>query len=231
MAAVTIDEIALADEPGAWAALGFAIQGDKLALGGIELRLAGRETGRGILGWSLRGTTSAELDGLPTAVSATSAPTRDAVPSSPKLDSAPAPALAPRSVPAHPNGIVALDHLVAFSPRLDRSVEALQDAGLDLRRVREEPTPAGAPRQAFFRLGETILEVVQLADDQLARAGGADAPARFWGLALLSEDIERTATAFGEHVGAIRPAVQPGRRIATVRRSAGLAVPVAVMSE
>ena len=37
---------------------------------------------------------------------------------------------------------------------LDRSVRALQAAGLDLRRVREQPTPAGAPRQAFFRLGE-----------------------------------------------------------------------------
>ena len=38
---------------------------------------------------------------------------------------------------------------------------ALQAAGLDLRRIREQPTPAGAPRQAFFRLGEEILEVVQ----------------------------------------------------------------------
>jgi hypothetical protein len=34
----------------------------------------------------------------------------------------------------------------------------------------------------------------------------------------------------GENVGSIRPAVQPGRRIATLRRSAGLAVPVALMS-
>jgi hypothetical protein len=31
-------------------------------------------------------------------------------------------------------------------------------------------------------------------------------------------------------VGPIRDAVQPGRRIATVRRSAGLSVPVALMS-
>jgi hypothetical protein len=30
--------------------------------------------------------------------------------------------------------------------------------------------------------------------------------------------------------GSVRPAVQPGRRIATLRRSAGLAVPVALMS-
>ena len=96
--------------------------------------------------------------------------------------------------------------------------------------MREEPTPAGAPRQAFFRLGEVILEVVQEPADVLERSGGADRPALFWGLALLAGDLERTARAFGPHVGEVRAAVQPGRRIATVKRSAGLAVPVALMS-
>ena len=37
----------------------------------------------------------------------------------------------------------------------------LRAAGFDLRRLREGPTPGGSPRQAFFRLGEVILEVVQ----------------------------------------------------------------------
>ncbi len=242
-AAVTIEEIALADEPGAWSALGFAVVDDVLAFADVRIRLLGREAGRGIVGWTLSGIAGPELDGLPTTVSAArsrqaaerSAPTRpDHVVAD---DRAPAPTrpsevVAVDRVPAsvHPNGVVAVDHVVAFSPRLDRTVEALSGAGLDLRRVREEPTPAGAPRQAFFRLVGAILEVVQIPDEQLVRAGGVDAPARFWGLALLSEDIERTAAAFGEHVGEIRPAVQPGRRIATVRRSAGLAVPVALMS-
>jgi hypothetical protein len=36
--------------------------------------------------------------------------------------------------------------------------------------------------------------------------------------------------ALAPHAGEARPAVQPGRRIATVRRSAGLAAPVALMS-
>ena len=53
------------------------------------------------------------------------------------------------------------------------------------------------------------------------RYGGPDRPARFWGLALLVGDIERTVEELGEHVGTVRPAVQPGRRIATLRRSAG----------
>ncbi len=118
-----------------------------------------------------------------------------------------------------------------MTPDLDRSVEALQAAGLDLRRIREQPTPAGAPRQAFFRLGEVILEVVQEPEGALAaRPDATDGPARFWGLALLSEDLDLTVEQLGEHVSEIRTAVQPGRRIATLRRSAGLAMPVALMS-
>ena len=34
----------------------------------------------------------------------------------------------------------------------------------------------------------------------------------------------------GERAGEVRDAVQPGRRIATLRRSAGLAIPVALMT-
>ena len=117
-----------------------------------------------------------------------------------------------------------------MTPALDRTVAALRAAGLELRRIREEPTPAGAPRQAFFRLGDEILEVVQEPHEIVAREGGAGRPARLWGLALLSSDLDRTVGALGEHAGEARAAVQPGRRIATVRRSAGLAVPVAVMS-
>jgi hypothetical protein len=132
-------------------------------------------------------------------------------------------------MPPHPNGIAAIDHVVAMTPELPHTVAALEAAGLDLRRIREEPTPAGAPRQAFFRLGATILEVVQEPPEAIERAGG-DHPAFLWGLALLAPDLEATVAALGEHVGEIRPAVQPGRRIATVRRSAGLGLPVALMS-
>jgi hypothetical protein len=127
--------------------------------------------------------------------------------------------------------VTAIDHIVVMTPALDRSVEALRGGGLDLRRLREEPTPAGAPRQAFFRLGGEILEVVQEPEHVVAgRENGALGPARFWGLALRAGDLERAVAAFGEHAGPIRAAVQPGRRIATIRRSAGLGVPLALMS-
>jgi catechol 2,3-dioxygenase-like lactoylglutathione lyase family enzyme len=205
----TIDEIVLADAPERWAALGFTVADDIVALGSVRLRLAGSDAGRGIVGWSLRALSGSELDGLSTTVS----------------QSPP-----PEPAPEHPNGISSIDHVVAMTGDLDRSVRALRAAGLDLRRVREQPTAAGAPRQAFFRLGQEILEVVQEPEQVLAEHGGPARPARLWGLALLCTDLDRTVAAMSPHAGAVRDAVQPGRRIATVKRSAGLAVPVAVMS-
>jgi hypothetical protein len=132
--------------------------------------------------------------------------------------------------PTHPNGAVAIDHIVAMSPVLDRSVLALQTAGLDLRRIREEPTPAGAPRQAFFRLGAEILELVQEPDSVLDQAGDSTGRAHFWGLALRVDDIERSIASFEPHISPARAAIQPGRQIATLRRSAGLSVPLALMT-
>jgi hypothetical protein len=207
---LTIDELTIADEPATWAGLGFAVDGDVCQVGGVRIRLAGREVGRGIVGWSLRDVASLDLDGLPTT----------------RSDRASA-----GDPPAHPNGVTRLDHVVAITPALDRTVAALQAAGLDVRRVREEPTPAGAPRQAFFRLGAEILEVVQEPEEGIERGGGPDRPAFFWGLAFRVADIDSTVAQLGDRASAVRPAVQPGRRIASLRRSAGLAVPVALMTE
>jgi hypothetical protein len=211
MPSPTIDELTIADQPQRWRELGFTVADGLCRLAGVRLRLAGPDAGRGIVGWSLRDLASTELDGLPTS--------RSERPQEP----------AARLV-THANGVLAIDHIVAVSPSLDRSVRALQAAGLDLRRVREQPTPAGAPRQAFFRLGAEILELVQEPEHVAGRAGAADRPAFFWGLALRTQELERTVELMGENAGSIRPAVQPGRRIATLRRSAGLAVPVALMS-
>jgi hypothetical protein len=214
MPAPTIDELLVGDDAVRWAELGFAVSDACCCeIGGVRLRFLRGDpndsSGRGILGWTLRDIAATELDGLPTTVS--EHPPRD-------------------SAPAHPNGVVAIDHIVAASPSLDRSVDALQRAGLDLRRIRDQPTPAGAPAQAFFRLGAEILELIQEPEDSIQRAGGPDHPARFWGLAVRVEDLDRTVRMLGSHVSEIRPAVQPGRRIATLRRSAGVTVPLALMS-
>jgi hypothetical protein len=204
----TIDELTVADDAAAWSAVGFEVDGDTCVVGDIPIRLAGPDAGRGLVGWSLREVEGGDLDGLATARSEREPPSER---------------------PAHRNGIVALDHVVVISPALDRTVAVLEEAGLDLRRIREQPTAAGAPRQAFFRLGDTILEVVQEPAEATARAGG-DRPAFFWGLAFVAPDLEATVAGLGDRVGEIRPAVQPGRRIAALRRSAGLSLPVAIMS-
>ena len=209
--APTIDELLIGDDPERWSGLGFAVADGCCEIGGVRLRFlaAADANERGIRGWTLRDLTATELDGLPTTAS-------EQPPRSP--------------APAHPNGVVAIDHVVAASPSLDRSVDALRRAGLDLRRMREEPTPGGAPRQAFFRLGAEILELIQEPEDSIRHTGGAEGPARFWGLALRVEDLDETVRLLGAHVGEIRPAVQRGRRIASLRRAAGLAVPLALMS-
>jgi catechol 2,3-dioxygenase-like lactoylglutathione lyase family enzyme len=205
----TLDELVVADGPDAWANAGFRVDEGACDVGTVRVRLAGREAGSRIAGWSLRDLEADELDGLPTTRS--SAPPRE---------------------PAgrHPNHVTRLDHVVAFSPALDRTVTALTAAGLDLRRVRDEPTPAGAPRQAFFRVGETILELIQAPDGSpvMADPGG---PAGFWGLAFVVDDIDAAVAGFADgQVSEVRPAVQEGRMIATLRRDAGLALPVALMT-
>jgi hypothetical protein len=205
----TIDELTLADDPAHWRALGFAVSDHTCQIGAVRVRFSDQQARRGILSWSLRGVQSTELDGLPTTISEQPPPVREV---------------------AHPNGTLSIDHVVAFSPAFERSVKALQAAGLDLRRVRDEPTPAGAPRQAFFRLGAEILELVQEPEEAVSQLGGPDHPARFWGLAVLVQDIDRSAELLAPHVSEPREAVQPGRRIATVKRSAGLTVPLALMS-
>ncbi|MEJ7893945.1 MAG: hypothetical protein WKF94_15045 [Solirubrobacteraceae bacterium] len=97
---------------------------------------------------------------------------------------------------------------------LDRTMEALVAVGGSERR---RAAPPGVPAPiAFARLGAVIVEVVQ---------GGG--PTRLWGLTAVVDDLGALPA---ELVGALRDAVQPGRRIATVRREAGLGTAVAFMT-
>ena len=201
-----LTSIDLAADPGAWTAAGFTVEDGAVTLGAVRVRLVGAGAGRGLVAWSFAAAPAGPLDGLP----------------EPQTAPAPAPAR------AHPNGITAVDHIVAFSPDLERTVTALEAAGMDLRRRREGPTGGGSARQAFFRVGEAILEVVEH-PPQAREAGDAEAPARLWGLALLTPDIEATAAAAGDLVGARKDAIQPGRRIATFTRDAALGAAVAVI--
>jgi len=213
VAAPAIDELAVAAEPDRWRAAGFAVDEDGVCrTGAVRVRLVGEGAGRGIVGLSIRdlagpGDELPDLDGLPATVS--TAP--------------------PPSPGRHRNGVERLDHVVALTPDLRRSVATLEGAGLDLRRVREGATPGGASRQAFFRIGEAILEVIE----QPAPDGSpveSSKPARLWGMAFVVVDLDRGAAAMGDLLGAARDALQPGRRIATVRRPARLGAAVALIT-
>ena len=57
-----------------------------------------------------------------------------------------------------------------------------------------------------------------------------DAPARFWGITAVVSDIDAAAVVLGERLGRIKDAVQPGRRIATVRSEASGGVPLALIT-
>ncbi len=206
MGAMQLTSLALAADADPWAAAGFAVDGGGVTLGAVRIELRGAQAGRGLLGWTFTAPPDGPLDGLP--------------------DPAVAPAPAPGG--RHPNGITAVDHVVAFSPDLERTVTALETAGMDLRRRREGPTGAGSARQAFFRVGEPVLEVVEH-PPQAREASDPAAPARLWGLALLAPDIDTTVAAAGELIGGVRDAIQPGRRIATFRREAALGAAVAVL--
>ena len=75
----------------------------------------------------------------------------------------------------------------------------------------------------FRRLGPAVLEIVQR--DEL----GSD-EAAFWGLAVVVISIEDVAERLGDRLGPVSQAIQPGRRIATLRSDAGITVPLAFMS-
>ena len=82
--------------------------------------------------------------------------------------------------------------------------------------------------QGFHRLGSVILEVVER---RLVDPDQRTGRATYWGLVVVVEDLEAAVAHLGPDViGAAKPAVQPGRRIATVRSGAGLGVPLALMS-
>ena len=175
-------------------------------VGSVRLCLVGGSGG--IEGWSLRDVTATDIDGLPTGRCGDLLP--DSGNNSPHEE-------------GHANGAIRIDHIVVSTPQLARTAEALEDAGIELRRVREPGEPGPPLRQAFFRLGEVILELVE-------DGRGGQGPARFWGITFCVGDIAACAQLLGERLGEVRPAVQPGRRVAPVRRQAGLGLPVALIS-
>jgi hypothetical protein len=190
--------VLLADPPERWQALGLDL-GE--GVGGVRLEF-GADGGRGIVGLRVRGLQTGSIDGL-------------------AVHAGHADAAAGEGEGTHPLGAIAVDHVVARTPDLERTLCALQAAGLELRRTRDAGPDA---RQGFFNLGTAVLEVVG------PREPDGDGPASFWGLVLVVSDLDAAAEHLGDLAGTPREAVQPGRRILTLRREAGLGTAVALMT-
>jgi hypothetical protein len=209
---VTVDELQVADPADAWTRAGFSVDsgGDSDAvcrIGGVRIRLVGRGRGTGIVGWSLRGLPSDctidDLDGVPTASSDTDIAT-----------------------PAtHPNGVTSIDHVVLLSPDLGRTVEVLAAVGVEPRRARDGELGGRRIRQVFFRFGEVIIEVVGSPEST------NEGPSTLWGITYAVSDLDTTASFFGDRTSPVKDAVQPGRRITTLRHHEfGMSVRSAMIS-
>lgn len=121
----------------------------------------------------------------------------------------------------HANGVTRIDHVVLMTPDLPRTTAALQAIGFEVRRERD----AGGFTQVFFRLGAEILELVGPKE-------AGPGPAHLWGLTFSVADIDATAAFLGDRIGRVKDAVQPGRRISTLRgREIGVSPAVAFISE
>lgn len=205
---VTVDALDVADPPDAWARAGFSVDPDGTCrVGHVRIRLVGDDHGTGITGWALRGLPGhgpvEDLDGILTRRSATNI----------------------ADPGTHPNGATAIDHVVLLSPDLRRTVSSLGAIGVQPRRERDADLGGRPMRQVFFRLGELILEVVGSPET------ASDGPSKLWGITYVVDDIDATAAFFGNHTAPIKDAVQPGRRITTVRnRDFGMSVRTAVIS-
>jgi hypothetical protein len=196
--------LVVGDDPAVWAAAGFSVEDDHVDLGGVRIRLAGRDDGTGIRSWSFEPAWTRPIDGLPT------------------IDD-PTPGASRTTPAAHPNGVTALDHVVVATSDVERTTSALGEAGIEPRR-----TVVGARGETdvlyrFFLLGTCVLELIGPTD---GAASPSDEPARFAGLAFTTAIIDE----LGELAGEPRPAIQPGRRIATLRREIGVSVPVAFLT-
>lgn len=200
---IALDGLVVADAPESWSAAGFTVENGVCRVGTVGIQLAGRERGTGIVGWALSNlpTPLDDVDGIPVLASCDGAAT------------------------THPNGVTSIDHVVVLSPHLERTVNALAEIGTDPRRERDGELGGRPIRQVFYRFGEVIVEVVGSPEST------GDGPSSLWGITFVVDDIDTAAAYFGPATTPVKDAVQPGRRITTLRHQEfGMSVRTALIS-
>ena len=112
------------------------------------------------------------------------------------------------------NSVDYLEHIVVMTPSLEDAIAAHEKIRLPCKRIRE----AGAGvRQAFFKLEQTVLEIV----------GPGRGEPRVWGLAFMCRDIRRAvdlARANGLEATEPRTAIQGGKIARIVNPLDGVAI-------
>jgi hypothetical protein len=115
---------------------------------------------------------------------------------------------------SNPNSVDYLEHIVVMTPVLEDAIAANEAVGVPCKRIREVGNGA---RQAFFKLEQTVLEVV----------GPARGKPGCWGLALMCTDIaSAVATARAGGLQATEPklAIQGGQIARIVEPLDGVAM-------
>jgi predicted enzyme related to lactoylglutathione lyase len=115
---------------------------------------------------------------------------------------------------ANANTVEYLEHIVVMTPVLDDAIAAHEAIGVPCKRIREV---GNGTRQAFFKLEQTVLEVV----------GPARGGPGCWGLAFMCADIGRAvalARAAGMQATEPKTAVQGGRIARIVDPLDGVAI-------
>jgi predicted enzyme related to lactoylglutathione lyase len=206
-----VEWLTVVGQPDAWRSIGLTVTEEGLIpLIGPSLRIVAPGTGwlaeaaTGIVGWALSGIDEhvGSIDGLATEVVAPGPPI----------------------YADHELGASALDHVVVLTHDLERTADAITVAtGCELKRIRE----VGAMRQSFHRIGRggLIAELVE-------RPEVPEGSASFWGVVINVADIHAACERVGpDRVSMPTDAVQPGRRVATIRDEVGLGLPVALMTD
>ena len=191
--------------PEPWQQLGISCVSDVCQLADVQLHLNSHSSGSELVSWTIDvgRAGQVDIDGIPTTLVASS------------LDVAPTSAIGAQR-------IVSLDHVVVNTDNLDRTTAAIErELGVPMRREREV---GNGVVQRFHKLENTIIEVVT--GPHVSGVG-----ASLWGMVVSVDDLFEWAESVGQDiVSPPKKATQPGRYIATVRSSAGVGVPFALMT-
>ena len=196
----TIAELHVGDDPSAWERLGFCINENRSLIGRTEVVFS--DGPKGIHSWVLRNSMPSQFGPIPTTF------TENPVPN-PSI--------------AHPNGSIGFHHVVLMVPAFDIGKTALSNAGVQV----EQGRPFGSTEKAMLRsapkMGDIELELIGPESEDRSRHW------QLWGLVVAVSDIDATSELLGDLLGQVKPAVQPHRRIATLKKEAELGVAVAFL--